>query len=96
MGVMGVVAQVIQEWSRPITHDGEGFNMIVVAGVICVLLYYIFWQGKQALFEKILSLFVFVMGVCFLATMFIVMPEPARNGRYYYGGRPLCGSFHLD
>ena len=77
MGVMGVVAQVIQEWSRPITHDGEGFNMIVVAGVICVLLYYIFWQGKQALFEKILSLFVFVMGVCFLATMFIVMPEPA-------------------
>lgn len=77
IGVMGVVAQVIQEWSRPITHDGEGFNMIVVAGVICILLYYIFWQGKQALFEKILSLFVFVMGVCFLATMFIVMPEPA-------------------
>lgn len=52
MGVMGVVAQVIQEWSRPITHDGEGFNMIVVAGVICILLYYIFWQGKQALFER--------------------------------------------
>lgn len=66
MGVMGVVAQVIQEWSRPITHDGEGFNMIVVAGVICILLYYIFWQGKQALFEKILSLFVLLWEFVFL------------------------------
>lgn len=65
-GSYGVVAQVIQEWSRPITHDGEGFNMIVVAGVICILLYYIFWQGKQALFEKILSLFVLLWEFVFL------------------------------
>lgn len=76
MGVMGVVAQVIQEWSRPVTHSGEGFNMIWIAAIISVLLYYIFWQGKQGFFEKILSIFVFVMGICFLATMFIVMPEP--------------------
>ncbi|WP_455593167.1 Nramp family divalent metal transporter [Bacteroides sp.] len=76
MGVMGVVAQVIQEWSRPMTHSGEGFNMIWITAIISVLLYYIFWQGKQGFFEKILSIFVFVMGICFLATMFIVMPEP--------------------
>lgn len=76
MGVMGVVSQVIQEWSRPLTHSGEGFGMGWIAGIICVVLYYIFWQGKQGFFEKILSIFVFIMGICFLMTMLIVMPEP--------------------
>lgn len=77
MGVMGVVAQVIQEWSRPLTGSGEGFSMVWVAIIISIILYYIFWQGKQGFFEKILSLFVFVMGLCFLITMFVVMPAPA-------------------
>jgi len=75
MGVMGVVTQVIQEWSRPITSEGEGFNPIVIAAICCILLYYLFWQGKNDFFEKILSVFVFIMGVCFLMTLFFVMPS---------------------
>ncbi|MCD8262483.1 MAG: divalent metal cation transporter [Bacteroides sp.] len=77
MGVMGLVAQVIQEWSRPLTGSGEGFSMVWVTIIISMILYYIFWQGKQGFFEKILSLFVFIMGLCFLITMFVVMPAPA-------------------
>ncbi len=76
MGVMGVVTQVLQEWSRPLTSDGEGFSMFWMALFFCALLYYIFWQGKQSFFEKILSIFVFIMGAAFLLTMFMVIPHP--------------------
>lgn len=77
MGVMGVVAQVIQEWTRPLTVSGDGLNPIFVAFVFCVMLYYVFWQGKNHLFEKFLSIIVFIMGTCFLVTMFVAMPAPA-------------------
>ena len=75
MGVMGVVTQVIQEWSRPLTESGNGVDMVVMAAIFCTILYVIFWQGRQSFFEKILSLFVCIMGICFLATMFVVMPD---------------------
>ena len=76
IGIMGVVSEVVKEWSRPFTANGEGFNQLVIASIFCVLLYYIFWQGKQNFFEKILSIFVFIMGLSFLLTMFIVIPDP--------------------
>jgi len=33
MGVMSIVVQVIQEWSRPLTSDGSGFNQIILAAM---------------------------------------------------------------
>lgn len=76
MGVMGVVAQIIQEWSRPVTPSGNGISPVLVAVVFGALLYYVFWQGKTNIFEKLLSVFVFVMGICFLITMFVALPSP--------------------
>lgn len=76
MGLMGVAAEVIGEWSRPLTADGEGFNQLGVALFFAVLLGFVCWQGKQSVFEKVLSLFVFIMGLSFLATMFVVIPSP--------------------
>lgn len=76
MGVMGVVSQVIQECSRPLSPSGKGINPIWITLIICALLYYIYWQGKNDLFEKVLSVFVFLMGACFLATMFVALPDP--------------------
>lgn len=76
MGLMGVAAEVIGEWSRPLTADGEGFNQLGVALFFAVLLGVVCWQGKQSVFEKVLSLFVFIMGLSFLATLFVVIPSP--------------------
>ena len=76
MGLMGVAAEVIGEWSRPLTADGEGFNQLGVALFFAVLLGFVCWQGKQSVFEKVLSLFVFIMGLSFLATLFVVTPSP--------------------
>lgn len=76
MGLMGVATEIVVEWSRPLTADGEGFNGIAIALFFAVLLGYCYWQGRQSFFEKILCIFVFLMGVSFVATMFVVIPSP--------------------
>jgi len=75
MGVMAVVSQVVQEWSRPLTADGQGFNPIIVAVVLGAFVYWLFWQGSQNFFEKILTFFVAIMGLSFLLTAFMVVPS---------------------
>ncbi len=76
MGVMGVVTQVVQEWSRPLTRSGEGFSPIITSLFFGALLYYLFWNGKHRTFEKVLAIFVGIMGLSFVLTMFMVIPEP--------------------
>ena len=76
MGLMGVSVEVLREWSRPLTADGEGFNQVVMAVIFAVLLGILCWQGRQDFFEKILCVFVALMGISFIATMFVVIPEP--------------------
>lgn len=76
MGVMGVVTQVVQEWSRPLTKSGNGFSPIITALIFGALLYYLFWNGQHKVFEKVLAVFVGIMGLSFVLTMFMVIPEP--------------------
>jgi len=76
MGVMGVVTQVVQEWSRPLTTSGNGFSPIITALIFGALLYYLFWNGQHKVFEKVLAVFVGIMGLSFVLTMFMVIPEP--------------------
>jgi manganese transport protein len=42
------------------------------------LLYHFFWNGKHRIFEKILAVFVGIMGICFILTMFMVKPDPVE------------------
>jgi Mn2+/Fe2+ NRAMP family transporter len=76
MGVMGIVVQVVQEWSRPLTSSGNGFSPLVLALLFGGLIYWIFWQGKHQFFERVLAVFVALMGLSFILTMFMTIPEP--------------------
>ncbi len=76
IGVMAIVTQVVQEWSRPLTESGNGINPIFSALFFGAILYTLFWNGKQNFFEKVLAVFVGVMGLSFLLTMFMVVPDP--------------------
>jgi Mn2+/Fe2+ NRAMP family transporter len=76
MGVMGVVTQVVQEWSRPLTRSGNGFSPIITALIFGGMLYYLFWNGQHRVFERVLAVFVGIMGLSFILTMFMVIPEP--------------------
>lgn len=78
MGVMAIVTQTVQEWSRPLTSSGEGFNTVAMTFLFAGILYAIFWNGAYRTFEKILALFVGLMGLSFVLTMFMVEPDPAE------------------
>jgi len=75
IGVLAVVCESVQEWSRPLTSSGEGFNTIVLAAVFIAILYALILNGRYSFFEKILAVFVGLMGLSFLATMFMVIPD---------------------
>ena len=76
MGVMSVVTEVVKEWSKPLTPSGEGINMITSTIIFGSLLYFLFWRGQHRFFENILMIFVVIMGLSFLLTMFMVIPDP--------------------
>ena len=78
MGVMSVVTQVVEEWSKPLTRSGNGFNPLITTLIFGAILYFLFWNGKHRFFEKILAIFVGLMGLCFVLTMFMVIPEPSE------------------
>ena len=50
MGVMGVMTEAVQEWSKPLMKDNIGVHPIWSALIFIALLYYLFWTGKHNLF----------------------------------------------
>ena len=75
VGVMAVVTQVIHEWSKPMTPSGEGFSTIIVTLVVAAIIVSLLFHGKYSFIEKILALFVGVMGISFLISAFIVVED---------------------
>jgi len=44
IGLMAVICQCVQEWSRPLTASHEGFNTIILAAIFAVgALYFFLW-----------------------------------------------------
>ncbi|MEA2062522.1 MAG: Nramp family divalent metal transporter, partial [Gemmatimonadota bacterium] len=76
-GVTGIVASLINEWTR-FLFGGSGANVILVAAVIIFGCYWLLWVGKYTLFEKFLTTMVTLMGVSFLVSMFIVVDSPGE------------------
>ncbi len=75
-GITGIVAELISEWSR-ILFGGEGASMIAIVTVVIFGCFVLLWFGKYSRFEKFLTSLVVVMGVSFILSMFVVVPEPS-------------------
>ena len=78
MGVMGIVADVSREWTKSLSPSGEGFHPVWFALFFGAILYFIFWNGRHRFFERILMVFVTLMGLCFVLSMFMVIPDPSE------------------
>jgi Mn2+/Fe2+ NRAMP family transporter len=76
IGIMGIVAELIQEGIRLIAGSR---NLLVKTGwiilVLIVLLYFLLWFGRYKIFEKILTVFVILMALCFVLVFFMVRPS---------------------
>lgn len=75
IGVMAIVTDVIREWSIPLTESGEGFNTILLAFILAAIMVYTLLNGRYSLIEKILTVFVALMGLSFILTSFMVIPD---------------------
>mgnify|MGYP003871235335 CR=1 FL=1 len=75
IGVMSIVTDVIREWSRPLTASGEGFNTIILALLLGSIMVYTLLNGQYSFIEKILTIFVALMGLSFILTSFMVIPD---------------------
>lgn len=74
MGIMGIVADLIQEGARLIT-GGRQVSTLLITLILTAGLFMLLWRGRYQVFEKILSGFVILMGVCFVIVFFLVKPN---------------------
>lgn len=74
MGIMGIVSELLQEGSRLIL-GGTGFSTLWITTVLVIGLYYLLWHGQYKFFEKVLTVFVIFMAVCFIIVFFMVKPN---------------------
>ncbi len=74
IGVMGIVADLLQEGIRMIT-GGTTVSTFWIILVLSVLLYVLLWLGGYKQFEKVLTAFVVLMGVSFIVVFFMLKPD---------------------
>jgi Mn2+/Fe2+ NRAMP family transporter len=73
MGVMGIVVDLIIEGIRLM---GWGIaDAFWITLVLVISLFILLWYGKYKIFEKILTFFVILMGLCFILVFFLVKPD---------------------
>ena len=74
IGVMGIVADLIQEGVKILT-GGISIDKFWIILVISVLMYILLWFGRYKQFEKVLTVFVILMGVSFVVVFFMLKPD---------------------
>ncbi len=94
IGVMGIVTDVVREWSRPFT-GGEGVPRVWSALFFMGLLLWLFWNGRHRVFLKAVSFLVALMGISFFLTAFVEPPSLGQLARGLIPAIPKAGQPHL-
>ncbi len=79
MGIMGISANIIYEILVIYFPNLSSYKyelVIVIAVVVTAIFYGLLLVGKYTFFEKILVIFVSIMGLSFLISLFMVYPLP--------------------
>lgn len=94
IGVMGIAADVLQQWTSQETGSA-GVPPLATAVVLNGILYFLFWRGSHGLFLRAMAVIVALMGACFLATMFLVIPGPVELVQSLKPAMPTQSTAHL-
>ncbi|MEQ9288173.1 MAG: Nramp family divalent metal transporter [Cyclobacteriaceae bacterium] len=90
-GIVGLTSNAIYEIMRlffPTLNPENYWAILGIAVVMLILLYGMLIVGKFQVFERILILFVTLMGLSFLISMFIVLPSPAEIAKGFIPSIP--------
>ena len=74
IGVMGIVADLVQEGIKIVTGGIVIYKFWIILG-FSVLMYLLLWYGRYKQFEKVLTVFVILMGVSFIVVFFMLKPN---------------------
>ncbi len=72
IGVMGIIADICFEWSK--TFITGGIPAVYFALFFIIVVYLLFLDGRMEFFQKVLSIIVAIMTVCFLINFFMLTP----------------------
>jgi Mn2+/Fe2+ NRAMP family transporter len=103
MGILGISASIIYELLLIYFPQLKGLkyeSVLVIAILVIGIMYGLLLVGKYTFFEKILVIFVTIMGLSFLISLFIVYPLPIEVARGLIpsipeveGGKMLVAAF---
>jgi len=74
MGIMGITADLLQEAAR-LMGSSTVINTVTITVVLIIALFTLLYNGKYALFEKMLTVIVLFMGLSFMVVFFMVKPD---------------------
>lgn len=74
VGIMGIVSDLVQEGIR-LNTSGVAISKEWITLVLIIMLFLMFWFGRYKAFEKLLTLFVIVMALCFIVVFIMVGPD---------------------
>uniref|UniRef100_UPI0032161F7E Nramp family divalent metal transporter n=1 Tax=uncultured Draconibacterium sp. TaxID=1573823 RepID=UPI0032161F7E len=95
IGVMGIVADLVQEGIR-IAFNGITVDTVWIITFFSVALYFMLWFGRYKSFEKVLTIFVILMGLSFLVVFIMVKPSLSVLAKGIIPGIPdTPGAFGL-
>ncbi len=79
IGILGISSNAVFETLVlyfPLLAGSEYWGVLIIAVVIIGIMYSVLLTGRYTLFEKILIVFVSLMGMSFLLSFFVVLPSP--------------------
>lgn len=77
-GLVGLSSNAVYEMINLFlpAMQGESYMFVLLLSVaLMVVMYGVIWHGSYTLFEKILVVFVTILGLSFIVSMFVVLPE---------------------
>ncbi len=80
-GIVGLTSNAIYEIVRlffPSLNADNYWTILGIAVTMLIVLYFILITGNYSLFEKVLIVFVTIMGISFFISMFMVLPPPSE------------------
>lgn len=94
-GILGLTSNAIYEVSRlffPGLRESSYWAVLGIAVTLIIIMYAFLLVGKYSFFEKILVIFVTIMGLSFILSMFIVLPSSVEIARGFIPGIPAGGN----
>ena len=93
-GILGLTSNAIYEILRlfvPTLNENNYWIVLGIAVMLIVVMYGFLLVGKYSFFEKVLVVFVTIMGISFILSMFITLPPPSEIARGFIPSIPVGG-----